>query len=250
MKLALVFLLLVAATIAIAGLWLEPRIPAGFSRWVNPISYEEEIWSAAQRHDLDPYLVLAVVKCESSFRSDARSPAGAVGLMQLLPSTAEWIAGQADWDGPSAPELTVVGDNLALGCYYLRFLLELYQGDQVAAVAAYHAGQGTVGTWLSEAGGTLLVEDIPYPETRDYVQRVLDYRELYVRIYPPLGGGEIVGAGAASGLEGAVGAGERWKPWVISCSGVSIGRGVINNRLWTSWRKAWPAGIASRPCWE
>lgn len=195
MKLALVILLLVAAVIVIAGLWLEPLVPAGFSRWVNPISYETEIRAAARRHDLDPYLVLAVVKCESSFRSDVRSQAGAVGLMQLLPSTAEWIAGQADWDGPAEPELTAVEDNLALGCYYLRFLLDLYQGEEVAAVASYHAGQGTVGTWLAEAGVTLAVEDIPYPETRDYVVRVLDYQQLYMKIYPPLGAGEIVGAG-------------------------------------------------------
>jgi len=230
-KLALAFLLMVVAVVAIAGLWLGPRVPSGISRWVNPISYETEIRAASRRYHLDPYLVLAVVKCESSFRSDVRSPAGAVGLMQVLPSTAEWIAGQNDWDGVASPELTAVEDNLALGCYYLRFLLDLYQEAEVAAVAAYHAGQGTGGTWLSEAGGKLVVEGIPYPETRDYVERVLDYRDLYVRIYPPLGGGEIVGGGTGPGVEGPVAGGERWESWAGSCSGVSIGRGVISNRL-------------------
>lgn len=228
MKLALLLLLMVAAVIVIAGFWLEPRAPAGFSRWVNPISYEKEIRAAAVHRDLDPYLVLAVVKCESSFRSDARSPAGAVGLMQLLPSTAEWIAGRSDWDGPAAPELTAADDNLALGCYYLRFLLDLYQEAEVAAVAAYHAGQGTVDDWLSGTDGTLSVEEIPYPETREYVARVLHYQELYARIYPAVGGGDIVGGGAADGARGMAGTagraipreparGEwRWQEWALS----------------------------------
>lgn len=187
-KLALLVLLLVACLLVGVGLWLRAGLPAGVGRWLNPISYEDEIAAAAARQSLDPHLVLAMVKCESGFRPDARSDAGAVGLMQLLPSTAEWITGRPDWAGAGSPQLTAAQDNLALGCYYLRFLLDRYGGDQISAIAAYHAGQGTVDGWLAESGGRLQMDDISYSETRDYVRRVLRYQELYGKLYPSLGG--------------------------------------------------------------
>ncbi|OPZ78241.1 MAG: Soluble lytic murein transglycosylase precursor [Actinobacteria bacterium ADurb.Bin444] len=117
---------------------------------------------------------------------------GAVGLMQLMPETAEWIAGRDDWKGPPQPDLRAVGDNLALGSYYLRFLRDMFDDDLVASLAAYNAGHGTVGRWLEDlrregsGAGTLEPESIPYSDTRDFVRRVLEYRDLYARIYPDL----------------------------------------------------------------
>lgn len=181
--LAVVFLLLLGV-----GWASRMALPPGVARWVNPVAYTGEIAAAAACHDLDPHLVMAVVKAESGFQRGAVSKVGAVGLMQLMPDTAQWIVGRADWAGPEQPDLTAVEDNLSLGCYYLRFLLSLYGHDMVTALAAYNAGQGVVDMWLSCADDTgderLEPTTIPYPDTRDFVQRVLRYRDLYARIYP------------------------------------------------------------------
>ena len=189
-RLALVVLLAIVAVMAAVGWMARPQLPDGVDRWLNPVAYEEEIAAAAERQRLDRHLVMAVVKAESSFQKDAVSKVGAVGLMQLMPETAEWIAGRADWAGPESPQLDNPEENLALGCYYLRFLLDMYHGDTVAALAAYNAGQGVVDGWLGELGITpggsdkLDPASIPFPDTRDFVRRVLSVRDLYARIYP------------------------------------------------------------------
>lgn len=189
-KLALAVLLGVVVVVAAVGWLARPALPDGIERWLNPIAYGEEIAAAASEHDLDVHLVLAVVKAESGFRRDAQSSVGAIGLMQLMPETAQWIVGRDDWSGPSAPDLVEPTDNLALGCYYLRFLMDMYDDDLIAALAAYNAGQGVVNGWLSSKGDdsrkSLTLTDIPFPDTRDFVRRVTEYRELYARIYPGL----------------------------------------------------------------
>lgn len=181
----------VAVVIAAVGALLHGRMPLAMAEQLYPLRYKAEIAGAAGRYHVDPYLVAAVVKAESGFDPEAESRAGAVGLMQLMPATADWITARDDWQGASKPDLRDPAENLDLGTYYLAFLLDRF-GDVPTALAAYNAGHGAVEQWLaargaSPAGGsptTLLPADIPFPETRGFVERVERFRGLYRQTYP------------------------------------------------------------------
>ena len=155
-------------------------------KWMYPIQFKHEIKQAAERFQVDPILIVAIIRTESGFQSDRVSHKGAVGLMQLMPDTAEWVIEQAGFQEVSREHLDVPQVNIDIGTWYLRFLLNMFRGDQVLAIAAYNAGPGTVNQWLREQkwDGTLdSSDDIPYGETRHYVQRVMYYKERYQRIY-------------------------------------------------------------------
>jgi len=188
-------LALAVLTVAVVVVFLASQlaVPGGLglgfvqSR-LYPIEYREMIGSAAERYGVDPYLVAAVVKAESGYQADALSPAGAVGLMQLMPSTAQWIEGREDWAGGTVTALTDPESNIELGTYYLAFLLGLFDGDVRTTLAAYNAGQGTVAEWLATGsfaeGAFLESSDIPYPETRGFVERVERLRSIYLEAHP------------------------------------------------------------------
>jgi soluble lytic murein transglycosylase len=139
---------------------------------------------AAEKH-LDPALIAAVIFAETKF--DPRpSPAGAEGLMQILPATAHFIAHLSGGVRFTTSDLATPAINVAYGSYYLRYLLDHYGGNEMRAVAAYNAGLANVDAWIARAHGRgeeLTVSTIPFPETRAYVQRVLgaelDYRVAY-----------------------------------------------------------------------
>jgi len=152
---------------------------------IYPLVYEDEIAAVAEKYDLDPYLVAAVARTESGFDPDARSHAGAVGLMQLLPKTAEWVTSLDSWKGPDNPALTNPQDSLELGACYLAYLQRILD-DPTAAIAAYNAGQNAVRGWIKKAGGSASfgMEDIPYPETQEFVRRVERYRTIYQKVHP------------------------------------------------------------------
>ncbi len=141
---------------------------------------------AAEKH-LDPALIAGVIYAETKF--DPRpSSAGAQGLMQILPSTAEYLAHLSGGVSFKAGDLATPAINIAYGSYYLRYLLNHYEGDEMLAVAAYNAGMTNVDEWVANAraqGRDLTVGAIPFPETREYVRRVLsaegDYRATYPR---------------------------------------------------------------------
>jgi soluble lytic murein transglycosylase len=141
---------------------------------------------AAEKH-LDPALIAAVIYAETKF--DPRpSPAGAQGLMQILPSTAEFLAQLSGGARFQTGDLASPAVNIAYGSYYLRYLLDHYEGNEWEAVAAYNAGLTNVDEWVASArahGRQLTVGAIPFPETREYVRRVLsaesDYRATYPR---------------------------------------------------------------------
>ena len=132
-----------------------------------------------ERSGLSPALAYAVMKAESNFEESAVSSAGAVGLMQLLPSTAQFIAEHSGI--PFLPERLFDGEyNTRLGCAYLAYLLERFEEE--TALAAYNAGEGTVQGWLSdprcsEDGRTLF--QIPYAETRRYLKKISFFRKIY-----------------------------------------------------------------------
>ena len=190
-------LIVLAATALIVlglGLWSGDRLPAAVSQRIYPLHYKQVIVEAAQSNGVDPYLVAAVVKAESNFDPQAVSRGGAVGLMQLMPDTARWIVQQADWSGATDPDLNDPEHNVALGTYYLAYLLRVFHDDEAAALAAYNAGQGVVAEWLERAvaadsgeeSPTLRSEDIPFPETRKFVARVERFRTIYSQAHPGL----------------------------------------------------------------
>lgn len=161
--------------------WCHSTLPY----WLYPTPYYEQIVSEAEETELDPLLVLAIAKVESGFNPDAVSTVGAVGIMQLMPDTARWLAGRLG-EAYLADELADVEYNIHLGTRYLRFLLDYWGGDINRAVASYNAGQTKVAEWLNSGvwDGTLAAADnIPYQETRDYLKRVLAVYQQYHELY-------------------------------------------------------------------
>ncbi|CAM3488499.1 MULTISPECIES: lytic transglycosylase domain-containing protein [Brevibacillus] len=155
-------------------------------KWMYPIKYRLEIMDAARQYSVDPHLILAVIRSESSFQSDRVSKKGAVGLMQIMPDTAKWIVDQGDFKPANEDYLYDPVMNIRIGTWYLQFLHARYEGDAAKIIAAYNAGPGKVNGWLSDGqwnGSRDHLEDIPYPETRMYVQRVLYYQDRYERVY-------------------------------------------------------------------
>jgi soluble lytic murein transglycosylase len=141
---------------------------------------------AAEKH-LDPALIAAVIYAETKFEP-RESSAGAEGLMQILPETAYFIAHLSGGSAFTASDLATPSINVAYGSYYLRYLLDHYDGNEMLAVAAYNAGLANVDRWVAAAkakGGELTVASIPFPETRAYVERVQsaqqEYRATYAR---------------------------------------------------------------------
>lgn len=151
------------------------------------IAYAEEIGKYSKEFSIEPQLVAAVVFTESSGRADAVSPVGAIGLMQIMPTTGEWIAHKLDIDGYSEAMLYQPEINVRFGCWYLHFLLDRYDGNENNAVAAYNAGQGNVDKWLTDpryGNGNELI-NIPFEETANYVIKVKDAKEKYFDFFEP-----------------------------------------------------------------
>jgi soluble lytic murein transglycosylase len=140
---------------------------------------------AAEKH-LDPALIAGVIYAETKF--DPRtSPAGALGLMQMMPETAQYLAHRSGGTGFTTADLGTPAVNIAYGSYYLRYLLNHYHGNELLAIAAYNGGITNVDGWFAKAraaGHRFTVDDIPFPETRAYVLRVLQAQRDYRHTYP------------------------------------------------------------------
>ena len=173
------FLLWAAAFVAVIGLVAAYAIetePDWYVRVRYPLHYETIVKSHAKNYDLDPAMVAAVIYAESKFDPGTTSAAGAVGLMQLLPDTARGIAVRTGGDKFVVSDLLDPEINVRYGSWYLRHLLDRYH-DVRTALAAYHAGQGNVDEWRRDGGG------IRFPETRHYVEKVLDAQQVYAEVY-------------------------------------------------------------------
>ena len=146
-----------------------------------PVLYEELVRREASATDLPASWIFAVIRQESAFAPHAGSQAGAVGLMQLMPATARWIAKRLARPIPSRTDLLDPQTNLALGAGYLAYVNDFFDDHPVLATAAYNAGPGRVRQWLPERAqaADIWIATIPFPETRNYVQRVLAYRIIY-----------------------------------------------------------------------
>lgn len=173
------FMVIFGLTCTLLG---SPRL----GRLLYPFRYREEIMAAAAAQQIDPLLVAAVIRAESGFQENAVSPEGARGLMQLMPSTARWIAERNNESGYHPDKLFEPGYNISAGAWYLADLLRQFGGSETIALAAYNGGRGHVQRWLESEiwdGSEANLKQIPFGETRDFVRRTLDhyrsYRELY-----------------------------------------------------------------------
>jgi soluble lytic murein transglycosylase len=162
-----------------------PRLPDALRELTLPLRHEDIIRQQAAAKRLDPSLVAAVIYTESRFR-DQTSHAGARGLMQITPDTARYIARLSGGTSFQQGDLATPRINIAYGTYYLRYLLNRYNGNEVLALAAYNGGEGNVDRWVAQAQTSersLTTEAIPFAETRGYVQQVLDARVRYRSTY-------------------------------------------------------------------
>ena len=162
----------IGATFAV----LQTSKPAWWERIWYPLRYEQIVRGHARHYDLDAALLAAVIYQESKFKADAHSKSGAIGLMQLLPSTAEGIAVHTGGSAFRIADLYDPEINVRYGAWYLHHLMQKY-GDEQTALAAYNAGQENVDRWRRDG------EQIQFPETRAYVKRVEDLRRIYRDAY-------------------------------------------------------------------
>ncbi|MCF0154644.1 MAG: lytic transglycosylase domain-containing protein [Veillonella sp.] len=154
--------------------------------WAYPYGHQHLIQRASQDEEVPSSLVHAIILVESKYQEGAESERGALGLMQLMPDTAHWIAEQLDIKDLSDEHLRHPETNIRLGTWYIGYLLKEFHGNKVLALAAYNAGRGHVESWMEERGWDYNfsdVEAIPFPETRKYVENVMKYEERYDSLY-------------------------------------------------------------------
>ncbi len=151
-----------------------------------PLKYKEHVYKYSNFYKVDPYLVFAVMKAESSFKPNAVSNKNARGLMQITQTTGEWIAKKIDMKDYSFDRLFDPETNIQMGCWYVKWLIDYFEGQPDLAIAAYNGGTGNVKEWLkdknlSDNGKTL--KRIPFKETSDFLKRVKNYTSVYKKLY-------------------------------------------------------------------
>jgi len=149
-----------------------------------PTHYRDVLSKQAQIRNIDESLVFGLVRQESRFLAEAKSPVGAAGLMQLLPSTARWVAKKIGMKGFKLSRVSRPEVNAALGAFYLRHVLDGFNGNPVLASAAYNAGPGRARRWCDSRPieGAIYIETIPFPETRQYVKKVMANTVYYAAV--------------------------------------------------------------------
>lgn len=163
--------------------WQSLRENSDYWYTLFPFPYQEIIVKNAQAHNLNPLLVVALMRQESGFQPEVKSPVGAIGLMQVMPNTAKWVANKIQ-----LPHYDLIKpqDNINLGTWYLNHTHQEYQNDSMLAVASYNAGPSNVTRWIKQYGlkdQDAFVENIPYDETKNYVESVFGNYWNYLRLY-------------------------------------------------------------------
>ena len=172
----LIALVVLAAVVAGAFLYVDEANPPWYERMRYPLRYQEFVRTHARNYDLDPAFLAAVIYAESKFDASARSASGAIGLMQLTPSTAKGIALRTGGSAFRVADLDNPEINIRYGSWYLRHLFAKYH-DERLVLAAYNAGQGNVDEWVAQG------KSIQFPETNAYVDRVEELQRVYRDAY-------------------------------------------------------------------
>jgi soluble lytic murein transglycosylase len=172
----LIAVLAVLVVAAGAVLYVDTASPPWYERLRYPLRYQAYVRAHARNYDLDPAFLAAVIYAESKFDARARSQSGAIGLMQLTPTTAKGIAIRTGGSAFRTSDLDNPEINIRYGAWYLRHLFRKY-GDERLVLAAYNAGQGNVDGWLAKG------QSIQFPETDAYVDRVEDLKHVYRDAY-------------------------------------------------------------------
>lgn len=155
-------------------------------RFVYMWPHQQEILYYSERNKIDPFLIAAIIKNESGYDGKAVSNVGAVGLMQIMPETGRWIAEQMGLKNYRDDDLYLTKTNIRMGCWYVGELEHEFQGNLTLAVIAYNAGRGQTKAWMEENNWDYdfnRIEEIPYPDTKEYVTKVLRDRDKYYLYY-------------------------------------------------------------------
>lgn len=178
-KTIVIFIIMIIATVGIIN-------STWFLRIFYPTPHEEIVNEAGQNYDLDPNLIYAVIKVESKFDEKAQSAKNARGLMQVLPDTGRWVAGELQYENFHEDMLFEPQYNINIGAWYLRYLMKQFNGNMIASLAAYNGGETNVKKWLTNgtwSGSYNDLADIPFKETRNYVYKVIVDYQTYQDLY-------------------------------------------------------------------
>ena len=178
------------SVVVVVAIYFLISLPSVQKKFLYPFPYRPTIENYSARWHVDKFLAIAVMKVESNFSEAAHSQSGAIGLMQIMPETAAWIAYQLGEEPEEVAQdlnnLCKPETNIRYGTWYLAELEDEFKGNDVLALAAYNAGRGNVHDWIDKNNWSENFSDvdkIPYAETRDYVKRVLHCREKYSKLY-------------------------------------------------------------------
>nr|WP_090981656.1 lytic transglycosylase domain-containing protein [Paenibacillus sp. CF384] len=160
------------------------------SHWMYPIHFREDIVISADNYKLEPHLVAAIIRVETNYKTGVVSRKGAIGVMQLMPDTANWIIQKGGFGKISTEAISNRADvSIEIGTWYLHALNQQFDGNMYTVIAAYNAGPGNVSRWLADGtwdGRLETVDQVPFGETRHYIQRVIYYYNKYKTLYPDL----------------------------------------------------------------
>lgn len=177
------FLLLTALVIIAIAIYLNIDF---IWKMLYPIKFKDLVFKYADFFDNDPYLILAIIYRESKFDPQAVSPKGAIGLMQIMPETATWIAEKLQIAGFQIDDLYDPETNIYFGNWYLANLTKEFQGNLIAILAAYNAGRGNVQRWIKDnhwSEEAYRIDQIPFVETQKFVGNVLSLYQRYLQLY-------------------------------------------------------------------
>ena len=180
-KKSFLYILILSAVIAFCvTMALDPLL-----KLIYPLEHEDTISACSEKFDLDETLIMGIISAESGFNPDAKSHKDAHGLMQLKDDTALWCVENLSVD-IAGEDIRKPENNILIGCAYMRYLIDLYDGNTYTAVAAYNAGLGNVNKWLSDkrySDGDNTLRTIPFAETKAYVEKVKNRAEIYGKLY-------------------------------------------------------------------
>lgn len=178
--------LVLSLSVLLYGGWRFWNSDAVQMRFVYMWEYQQDIITYSEKNKIDPFLIAAIIKNESGFNHKAVSKVGAVGLMQIMPETGAWIAEQMGLEGYTDDQLYQSRTNIRMGCWYVGELEHEFKKNMVLLLIAYNAGRGQAKEWMEKNNWDYdfnSPEKIPYPDTREYVIKVLRDRDKYYLLY-------------------------------------------------------------------